>query len=69
MTFCARIGQTPYASFALQTESSRAEQKRTAWVVSSFTDSVRHFYDYNEVTGRPLDSSCELFDSISAEIY
>jgi hypothetical protein len=47
---------------------SRAEQNRTAWVVRSFTDSVRHFYDYNEVTGRPLYSSCDLFD-IWAEIY
>jgi hypothetical protein len=30
---------------------------------------VRHFFDYNEVTGRQFDSSCELFEYITTEIY
>jgi len=38
MTFCAGIGQTFYASFALQPESSRIEPNRTHWVMRSCTD-------------------------------
>ena len=30
---------------------------------------VRHFYHYNEVTDNQCESSCELFDIITTEIY
>ena len=32
-------------------------------------DIVRHFLDYNEVTGSQFDSSCELFENITIEIH
>jgi len=32
-------------------------------------DIVHHFMDYTEVTGSQYDSSCELFENITTEMY